>query len=196
MPPLTPGVAEPATTDGDGDDEAVSSGVPGATNDDGGTMLHDYLFRRPSNMFRGLLRTGVNVVQRSMDTFQGVSSKMFEIARHRTRRAKSNATESASRSVVPKAADSAEPANDEPRAGGGRPRSGRFPTDFGGSVFNMIDTGIAGMEQVTDLGLLLGNIGTHKIRAGLNGNNGNQEIFKLLVKYIGTYGQGRIYTYF
>lgn len=58
---------------------------------------------------------------------------------------------------------------------------------FGKSVAKIIDTGIAGMEQITDLGLLLGNIGTHKIRAKLDGQNGNHEIFNLLVKYVSMY---------
>lgn len=190
MPPLTSVIAAPAVTSDDDGDQVVSGDVLGSNGGGGTTMLHDYLFRRPSNLFRGLLRTGVNVVQRSMDTFQGVSSKMFEVARHRTRRAKSGATESAARSVVSKAANGTEPPNGAPvraKVGDGRPKSSRFPAGLGGSVFDMIDTGIAGVEQATDLGLLLGNIGTQKIRSELDGKSGNQEIFKLLVKYVGTY---------
>jgi len=61
------------------------------------------------------------------------------------------------------------------------------PTGFVKRVAKMLDTGIAGIEQVTDLGMLLGNIGTHKILSKLDGKSGNQEIFKMLIKYVGTY---------
>lgn len=65
------------------------------------------------------------------------------------------------------------------------------PTDqaktngLGNTVIDLLDTGIGGIEQMTDLGLLLGNIGTHKIRAKLDGQSGNKEILKLLIKYVG-----------
>lgn len=160
-----------------------------AAKDDDGSVLREYLFRRPSKVFRGLMLTGVDVVQRSMDTFQGVSSKMFKVARRRTRRANGNATGSATRAIAAsKTANQPLPVNSGGASTPVKPRpKSKFPADLGDSMFKMIDTGLAGMEQVTDLGLLLGNIGTHKIRAGLDGKSGNQEIFNLLIKYVGTY---------
>lgn len=40
------------------------------------SVLRDYLFHKSSNIFRSLMRSGVGVVQRSMDAFEGVSSKV------------------------------------------------------------------------------------------------------------------------
>lgn len=129
-------------------------------------LFHKYLIRKPSNLFRSLMHTGVNVVQTGMDTFGDVSSRIYKVARKTTARKIDNSDVGYVRSL-------------------------------GRSVVNMIGTGIMGMEKITDVGLLLGNIGTEKIRSELDGKTGNHEIFKMLIKYVGKnrYKYGYLYIY-
>lgn len=56
----------------------TANGSTGMTRKDdiGGSVLRDYLLHKPSNIFRNLMKSGVGVVQRSMDAFEGVSSKV------------------------------------------------------------------------------------------------------------------------
>lgn len=143
--------------------------------------LRNFLFRQPHKIFNSLMQTSVRVVQRGMDAFQGVSNKVYHVARKQIGAQRTGGSSSASASK-----------SDE---GGGTTRTPakrqavavKKPTGFIKRVAKMLDTGIAGIEQVTDLGLLLGNMGTHKIMSNLNGESGNQEIYKMLIKYIGTY---------
>lgn len=128
-----------------------------------GGVLGDYLIQKPTNVFRNLLQTGVSVVQGGIDTFGQVSTKMYEVVR------KTSGISRRRRNTV--AADESDPG---------------YARRLGRSVVNMIGTGLTGMEEITDLSVLLGNIGTEKIRSKLNGENGNREIFKMLVKYVGT----------
>ncbi|VVC29751.1 Hypothetical protein CINCED_3A018298 [Cinara cedri] len=113
------------------------------------------------NIFQNLMRSSVDVMQRSVDTFQDVSTTVFQKARETIR---------SSRESV------------EKRSGGASGRRKR--TGIVGSVANFIDTGVAGMEQATDLGLVMANIGTSKIRSELDGTDGNKEVLKILVKYV------------
>lgn len=141
--------------------------------------LQDFLFRKPNKIFKNLMRSSVKVVQRGMTAFHGVSNKVYNVARKQigVKRSRGFSSTSAGKS-------------DE--VGDGTPVkrqavAEKKPTGFVKRVAKMLDTGIAGMEEVTDLGLLLGNIGTHKILSKLDGKSGNQEIFKILIKYVGTY---------
>lgn len=148
-----------------------------------GGVLHKYLVRKPANVFKRLLRSGVDVVQSSMDAFQGVSTSVF-----RAINPKNAAPRSVREPSTPLSMTSEEPEAPQEPAETDRlqPRPG-IVGRLGNTVTSILHTGIAGAEQITDLGFLMGNIGTHKIRAGLEGQDGNKEIFKLLVKYAGTY---------
>jgi len=183
--PLVTMMARNATVSGgrstvtDTEDDTKSSNVDTGSVSVGG--LRNFLFRKPNKIFNSLMQTSIRVVQRGMDAFQGVSNKVYHVARKQIGGQRTGGSSSAS------ASKSAE--------GGGNTRTPakqqavtvKKPTGFIKRVAKMLDTGIAGIEQVTDLGLLLGNMGTHKILAQLNGESGNQEIFKMLVKYVGTY---------
>jgi len=158
-----------------------SSNVNAGSGDGGFGGLRDFLFQKPNKIFKSLIRSSVKVVQRGMNAFQGVSTKVCHVARKQigVKRYRGSSSASASKS-------------DEVGDGNGTPVkrqavAEKKPTSFVKRVANMLDTGIAGIEQVTDLGLLLGNIGTHKILSELDGKSGNQEIFKILIKYVGTY---------
>lgn len=180
-----------------------SAATSGSEEDDKTVgLLRDYLIRKPSNLFKNLLRTSVDIVQHGMDSFQGVSTKMYKRVRKVTYRPTNNRSvrrkklstgskerhHRAGRSSGVSSGDTAEISDNGKSADGtvGRRRKLGFIRKVGDSIVSTIDTGIAGMEQVTDLSLLLGNIGTHKIRASLDGKSGNQEIYKLLVRYVGT----------
>lgn len=156
-----------------------SSNVNIGRGDGGIGGLQDFLFRKPNKIFKNLMRSSVKVVQRGMTAFQGVSNKVYNVARKQIGVKRSRGFSSAS-------------AGKSDEVGDGTPVkrqavAEKKPTGFVKRVAKMLDTGIAGMEQVTDLGLLLGNIGTHKILSKLDGKSGNQEIFKILIKYVGTY---------
>lgn len=185
-----------AISSGESSSGEISGGISSNSNNGKNVgVLRDYLVRRPTNIFKSLMRTSVDAVQTSMDAFQGVSSKVFRVVRQKV--------STAPRSIP--VAPSSEERSDENRSGSSssgakdRPTATKKPTavvnqpkrglikGIGHSVASILHTGIAGMEQATDLGFLMGNIGTHKIRASLDGKSGNQEIFKLLVKYAGTY---------
>jgi len=167
----------------DTDTAVVPVAKPSKLDTDRGSLggLGNFLFRKPNKIFKSLMRTSVRVVQRGMDAFQGVSNKVYHVARKQIRGPRGGGSSSASGGK-----------SDE---GGGSYRTTvkrqveavKKPTGFVKRVTKMLDTGIAGIEHVTDLGLLLGNIGTHKIMANLDGKSGNQEIFKMLIKYVGKY---------
>ncbi|XP_022171259.1 uncharacterized protein LOC111034376 isoform X2 [Myzus persicae] len=140
--------------------------------------LGNFLFRKPNKIFKSLMRTSVRVVQRGMDAFQGVSNKVYRVARKQIGGSRAGGSSSASAGKSDEGSDRT-PVKRQADAV-------KKPTGFVKRVAKMLDTGIAGIEQVTDLGLLLGNIGTHKIMAKLDGKSGNQEIFKMLVKYVGS----------
>jgi len=142
------------------------------TGTDNGGVLNDYPARRPTSTLASLMNTGMNAVKTGMDAIQSMSSRVFRTIRPRRYSDTSN------------------------DGGGGRKRSvpvaRRWSPDtsiirsVSKSLVNAVDTGIAGVKQATDLGVLLGNIGRLKLMSGLNGKNGNREIVELLVKYVGT----------
>lgn len=110
----------------------------------------------------------MDVVQRGMDTFQGVTSSAFKVARI----------------LVKDPGKSAEPRK---RSVPGNKKHSEFIGGLGKSVASMINTGVTRMEQATDLGLVLGKIGASKIRSEIDGTDGNDEIIQILVKYVGMY---------
>lgn len=128
--------------------------------------LRDYLVQKPTDIFKTLLHAGLTVVQAGMDTFGDVSARVY-------------------RTITP----DRQPYSDtrQRSTDGSKPSNPGLVQTVAKSVVNMVGTGISGMKEVTDLGLLLGNIGTQKIRSKLNGDTGNQEIFQMLIKYVGTY---------
>lgn len=172
MARLTPATATIATADTAADKQ--NSGQSGG-------VIHKYLVRKPANVFKRLLRSGVDVVQSSMDAFQGVSTRVFLAIKPKT-----TASRSVPRPPTLLSMTSDEPAAEQSPAA--KPRPG-IVGRLGNAAASILHTGIAGAEQITDLGFLVGNIGTHKIRAELEGQDGNKEIFNLLVKYAGTYAQ-------
>lgn len=176
----------------------VTAAASAIDDRDGGRsagVLRKYLVRKPASILRKLLRSGVDVVQTSMDAFQGVSTSVFQAI-------KPKSVAATTRRSVPGPPTLLSMTSDESAAGGGgrsaaatarqkpagtSPKPGGMVSKLGNAVASILHTGIAGAEQITDLGFLMGNIGTHKIRAGLEGQDGNREIFNLLVKYAGTY---------
>lgn len=162
----------------DGGGANVDKIVGGGTSDGGGSsksqgLIRDYLIRKPTHLLKGLLRSGVGVVQNSMDTFQNVSTTVFKAVKLNT-------------TAVPRSVRLKSPSDADDPSAAAQPPDRNLVGRLGDTVANIVNTGISGVEQMTDFGLLIGNIGTHKIRAGLEGKDGNQEIYNLLVKYAGT----------
>lgn len=156
---------------GNGGGDASGGGGGGGSKNHG--LIRDYLIRKPTRLLTGLLRSGVGMVQSSMDTFQNVSTTVFKAVKLNT-------------TALPRSVRAKSPSDaGDPSAAVDRPDR-NLVGSWGDTMANIVNTGIAGMEQMTDFGLLIGNIGTHKIRAGLDGKDGNQEIYNLLVKYAGT----------
>jgi len=167
------------STETDTEADTKSSNVDTASGSVGG--LRNFLFRKPNNIFNSLMQNSIKVVQRGMNAFQGVSNKVYRVARKQIVGPHIGGSSSASVGKSGEGSDSIrKPAKRHAVAV-------KKPTGFVKRVAKMLDTGIAGIEEVTDLGLLLGNIGTHKLMAKLNGKSGNEEIFKILIKYVGTY---------
>ncbi|XP_060856976.1 uncharacterized protein LOC132934666 [Metopolophium dirhodum] len=170
-----------ADTDTDTDTDTNTLAIiksPNVNTGSGG--LRDFLFGKPNKIFKSLMRTSVRVVQRGMNAFQGVSNKVYHVARKQigVKRASGSSSTSAGKS---------DESGDGDRTPAKRQAvAEKKPTGFVKRVAKMLDTGIAGIEQVTDLGVLLGNIGTHKILSKLDGKSGNQEIFKMLIKFVGS----------
>lgn len=171
MPAVTAAVDGQANGGGANGDK-LGGGASGGGGGDGSNnpgVFRDYLIRKPTRLLKGLLRSGVGVVQNSMDTFQNVSTTVFKAVKLNT-----TAAPRSVRIKSPSDADDPSAADDPP------------DRHWGNTMATIVNTGISGVEQMTDFGLLIGNIGTHKIRAGLDGKDGNQEIFNLLIKYAGT----------
>lgn len=142
------------------------------------SVLGSYM-QAPRYLLKNLMLTSVNALQTGMDTFQSMSAKVYEMARQKVTTDESSSA-----------------AKDESSPAAGAKRSKRHIAGsqelglvhgLGKSVSNIIGTGIAGVQEATDLGMLLGNMGTYKIRAALQGKDGNQEVLKLLVQYVGKY---------
>ncbi|XP_025191062.1 uncharacterized protein LOC112591454 [Melanaphis sacchari] len=180
MPPVTVVSSSVNMTNG-GSSDVDADAIASEENPNGG-KLSDFLFGRPNKIFKNLMRSGVRVVQRGMDVFQGVSNKVYRVARK-----KISGSSTGSSSLSSSKSD-----ENGGNVGGRQPvkrhvkAAPKKPTGFVRSVARMLDTGITGVERVTDLGLLLGNLGTHKIMAQLDGKSGNQEIFNLIIKYVGS----------
>lgn len=184
-------VGEGGSSDTDADAEMdVLGDVDGvkATPDTntGHGRLRDFLFGRPNKIFKSLMRTGVRVVQRGMDAFQGVSTKVIHVARKQIGGSSSSSGGSSSQQSSSKSNESGDVGNRKPVKRQAETEV-KKPTGFVKSVAKMLNTGLTGIEHVTDLGLLLGNVGTHKLMATLNGKSGNQEIYNLIIKFVGTY---------
>ncbi|KAE9544116.1 hypothetical protein AGLY_001805 [Aphis glycines] len=188
-------VGEDGSSDTDADAEmdvlddvdTVTDGVK-ATPDANTGRLRDFLFGKPNKIFKSLMRTGVKVVQRGMDAFQGVSTKVLRVARKRIGDNSSASGGSSSQQSFSKSNESGDVDDRKPVK---RQAKVKKPTGFVKSVSKMLKTGLTGISHVTDLSLLLGNMGTHKLMATLDGKNGNQEMFNLIIKFIGAkVGQG------
>lgn len=175
------------------DPDDVSEAIGPRTQDvKEGKVLGDY--GSPANILRKLMHTGVDALQIGMDTFQDVSTKVYQIARKTV--APRDTVAGTGRTTVATSAESKSSSAENGRRRRWRRRGSRHtsssavvdetPKGLVNSVTSIIDTGIVGMQEATDIGLLLGNMGTHKFRAILDGKNGNQEVYKLLIKFIST----------
>jgi len=166
-----------------GGDDTATAVVVGATPNanTGHGKIRDFLFGKPNKIFKNLMRSGVKVVQRGMNAFQGVSNKMIHVARRQIGGSSGSSSGSSSQQSSSKSNESGD------RKPVKRQAEVRKPTGFVKSVAQMLNTGLTGIEHVTDLGLLLGNMGTHKLMATLDGKSGNQEMYNLIIKFIGTY---------
>lgn len=170
-----------------GDADTVTDGVkptPGANTGHG--RLGNFLFGRPNKIFKSLMRTGVRVVQRGMDAFQGVSTKVLHVARKQIGGGSGSSGGSSSQQSSSKSNESVDVGDRKPVKRQVEAEV-KKPTGFVKSVAKMLDSGLTGIEHVTDLGLLLGNMGTSKLMATLDGKTGNQDIYNLIIKFVGTY---------
>lgn len=175
-----------------GDADTVTGGVKATPDTNTGHgRLRDFLFGRPNKIFKSLMRTGVRVVQRGMDAFQGVSTKVLHVARKQIGGSSGSSGGSSSQQSSSKSNESGDVGDRKPVKRQAEAEV-KKPTGFVKSVAKMLNTGLTGIGHVTDLGLLLGNMGTHKLMATLDGKSGNQDIYNLIIKFVGTYNNNII----
>lgn len=109
----------------------------------------------------------MNIVHRSINTFQGMSSSVFKVARERFGQPR----------VL---------AGMKERAISGLKKQINYVEGVGKSVTKIFNAGVSGMKEATDLGRMLGNMGKSVIQSEFDGTDGTDKIFKILLQYVGT----------
>lgn len=119
------------------------------------------------NAFQNLMSSSVDIVHRSINTFQGLPSSVFKEARARFGQPKVLA-EMKERTIT------------------GLKKRVNNVKGVGKSVAKIFNVGVAGVKEAADLGGMLGDMGKSVIQSKFDGADGTERIFKILIKYVGT----------